>query len=101
MTFRPDDPHLFLQWKGTNACFDFYCPCGEQSHYDGYFAYAYRCPHCKAEFALPTNLPAIPLAEAPALDGSTNPPFAEFHQDQTSRLCGGFWRAEPVHGDGG
>lgn len=32
-----------VQWKGTDACMDVYCPCGRQSHFDGLFAYFVRC----------------------------------------------------------
>ena len=98
MTYSPDKPYLFVQWQGTDVCFDFYCECGEHSHYDGYHASAYRCPHCKREFALPSKLPVIPLAEAPKPGG--DPPHAELHADQTSRLCGGFVQHDnAVEGD--
>ena len=55
-----DDPHVFIQWKGTDVCLDFYCSCGAGGHFDGYFAYAVKCPKCGAEFALPSNLPLAP-----------------------------------------
>ena len=29
----------FIQWKGTDACFDLTCSCGTLSHYDGDFMY--------------------------------------------------------------
>lgn len=36
---------VFLQWKGTNACYDFYCPCnpGEPQHFDGFFGGTFIC----------------------------------------------------------
>lgn len=50
------DPHAFVQWKGTNVCMDFHCNCGAFCHFDGYFAYAVRCPHCKTIWEMPSNL---------------------------------------------
>lgn len=47
---------VFLQWKGTDACFDFYCDCGVQTHFDGYFAYWVRCPACRQEWEMPHHL---------------------------------------------
>lgn len=37
-------PNVFLQWKGTSACFDFHCTCGRHCHADADFAYTVRCP---------------------------------------------------------
>lgn len=61
MTFHPfmdkdvrnctqDQPYAFVQWKGTDVCFDFYCPCGVYSHFDGDFAYSVRCGACGRVF---------------------------------------------------
>lgn len=49
-------PYAFLQWKGTDACFDFHCECGAHCHFDGYFAYTVKCPHCGAAWEMPFNL---------------------------------------------
>ena len=35
--------NMFIQWKGTDVCLDFNCPCGRSGHFDGYFAYFLRC----------------------------------------------------------
>ena len=51
--FNSDNPSAFLQWKNTDVCFDFYCDCGDQSHFDGYFAYFVECPHCHALYEMP------------------------------------------------
>lgn len=51
-----DGCHVFLQWKGTDACFDFYCECGAHCHFDGDFAYAVKCPHCEAVWEMPCIL---------------------------------------------
>lgn len=34
---------MFIQWKGTDVCMDFRCPCGHWGHIHGDFAYFYRC----------------------------------------------------------
>jgi hypothetical protein len=45
-----------VQYKGTDLCMDFYCDCGEGSHFDGLFAYVIQCPHCQSFFKMPTDL---------------------------------------------
>jgi hypothetical protein len=58
--FSPlDGAHVFIQWKGTDVCFDFYCECGAQGHYDGYFAYAALCPVCERTWKLPHSFTLI------------------------------------------
>jgi len=49
-------PWVFLQWKGTDACFDFHCKCGAHCHFDGDFAYYVECPHCNRIYEMPFNL---------------------------------------------
>jgi len=56
--FPGSDAHMFIQWKGTDVCMDFHCPCGESSHLDTYFAYYVRCPACKAVYELGTQVRA-------------------------------------------
>jgi len=46
-------PRAFIQWKGTDVCMDFHCDCGAHCHFDGYFAYAVKCPHCGAVWEMP------------------------------------------------
>lgn len=53
-----------VQWKGTDACMDVYCPCGRRSHFDGMFAYFVRCA-CGKVWQVPT---ALVLTEADADD---------------------------------
>ena len=50
---------MFLQWKGTDVCMDFYCPCGYQSHFDGLFAHFVKCGGCGAVYQLGTQVRAI------------------------------------------
>ena len=60
-----------LQWKNTDACYDFYCPCGWEgaddpndgspdSHRDGLFKQAFQCGGCGGWWHLPNKLIARP-----------------------------------------
>ena len=49
-------PEAFLQWKGTNACLDLYCTCGDQFHFDGHFASELTCGRCGQTWELPHML---------------------------------------------
>lgn len=43
----PPDGHLYVQWKGTNVCADFWCPkCEATGHADAEFMYEIQCPDC-------------------------------------------------------
>ena len=55
---KGEDPDIyaFIQWKGTDACFDFHCECGEHNHFDGYFAYVVKCAKCSQEWEMPCIL---------------------------------------------
>lgn len=49
-----------IQWKGTKLCMDLNCPeCGENSHFDGMFAYIIECPHCSSQFQMPTDIGSL------------------------------------------
>lgn len=56
-------PSIYLQWKNTDACFDFHCLCDTEDesagvgHYDGYGAYAVKCVRCGRIYELPYELP--------------------------------------------
>ena len=54
---------VFIQWKGTDVCLDFYCECGASGHLDGDFAYGLRCAECGAEWAMPTNIELVKVAD--------------------------------------
>lgn len=53
-------PHGWIQWKGTDVCVDLRCECGEQSHYDGEFAYHWQCK-CGRQYALSPYVMLLPL----------------------------------------
>lgn len=64
MSGRPD---LFLQWKGTDACLDLYCTCGQDLHFDGYFADELTCGYCGQTWELPHKLALTPVEPSRAL----------------------------------
>lgn len=47
---------VFVQWGGTDACFDFTCECGWNGHFDGYFAYAIKCLGCDSVWEMPATI---------------------------------------------
>lgn len=60
-----DEPHGWIQWKGTNVCMDVYCACGEQFHIDDEFAYHVKCPHCGKVYFCNGHVELILLEEEP------------------------------------
>lgn len=54
-----------LQWKGTDACVDIVCGCGEEYHYDGYFMYYVRCNKCKRVYMCSDKIELIECMETP------------------------------------
>jgi len=59
----PGDAHGWIQWKGTDACIDLHCACGNFCHQDGMFMYFWRCPDCGRTYALGMNVKLIPLTD--------------------------------------
>lgn len=47
---------VFIQYKNTDICMDFYCECGAHGHFDGYFAYTVKCAHCGTVWEMPSML---------------------------------------------
>jgi hypothetical protein len=66
-----DAPHVFIQWKGTDACLDFQCECGAGGHFDGDFAYTLKCGECGQVW----EMPQILLIKK--VDNKTHPHWAE------------------------
>lgn len=50
------DARMFIQWKGTGVCMDFYCECGAHVHGDGYGAYNVECGACGAFYEMGTQV---------------------------------------------
>jgi hypothetical protein len=58
-----------IQWKGTDACLDFSCLCGQQSHIDG-FTFSYiKCFKCGQTYQLDFNVSTKPVTEEEAGGG--------------------------------
>lgn len=65
-TFDPvpgTDAEMFIQWKGTDVCVDFHCPCQPidlkySAHFDGYGAYFVRCTACGSVYEMGTQVRA-------------------------------------------
>ncbi len=49
-------PRVYIQWKNTFVCIDFYCDCGASCHFDGDFCYTVKCPHCGTVWEMPQIL---------------------------------------------
>ena len=58
---RPEGPHAWIQWKGTDVCMDVHCACGEQVHLDGYFAYHIKCGACGQVYECDGHIKLHPL----------------------------------------
>ena len=52
-----------LQWKGTDACVDFTCPCGATSRYRGFFTQFIRCGKCKDVYWLSNSVEIVELTD--------------------------------------
>lgn len=72
---EPRSAEVFIQWKGTEVCLDFWCACGFDGHLDAMFAYQLRCTGCGRVWDMPQT---VTLAEAQG-DGHVPPlePLAE------------------------
>lgn len=56
--------NVFIQWKGTSECLDFYCECGDQFHVCGnMFVYALKCSSCGSIYEMPSSV-ALKKVEA-------------------------------------
>jgi phage FluMu protein Com len=60
-----DQPHGWIQWKGTDVCMDVYCKCGEHFHIDADFAYHVKCPECKTVYFCNGHIELIELEVEP------------------------------------
>jgi hypothetical protein len=60
-----NQPHGWIQWKGTNVCMDIYCACGYHAHIDDSFAYHVQCPKCQRVYACNGHIELIELQTVP------------------------------------
>lgn len=52
-------PHAWIQWKGTDACMDIHCSCGDLTHVDADFAYHVQCGSCGKVWHMCSNVRMI------------------------------------------
>lgn len=57
------DAEMFIQWKGTSLCMDFYCECGRDGHINDTFAYFVECGGCGAIYEMGTQVIAKRVPE--------------------------------------
>jgi hypothetical protein len=62
-TVTTNQAGVFVQWKGTDVCLDFNCPCGYGGHFDGTFAYALRCGNCGQVYEMPHTFKLAPVKD--------------------------------------
>lgn len=67
-----DEPHGWIQWKGTDVCMDVHCACGHHGHIDADFFYHYECPECHAKYAVGQVVKLIPLTSNEVAAGDFN-----------------------------
>lgn len=62
--------NVYIQWKGTDACLDFYCDCdpSEPAHLHGDFVYSVKCPQCGKIYTLPDMLTLTDVQAVPVKD---------------------------------
>lgn len=65
------DADMFIQWKGTDVCLDFRCPCGADGHIDDSFTYFIHCPSCDAVYEMGTQVIAKRTDKCDPADAKT------------------------------
>jgi len=60
-----DEAFGFLQWGGSNVCFNLHCECGEHTHIDSDFLFYAACPKCKAVYYLNPHIEVIQVENPP------------------------------------
>lgn len=63
--YKRDNPRTesggWIQWKGTDACVDLHCVCGQTGHVDGEFMYQLICPKCGRKYLAGQEIKLIEL----------------------------------------
>lgn len=60
-----DQPHGWIQWKGTNVCMDVHCKCGAFLHVDDSFVYHIKCLECNTSYFCNGFIELIEVEEEP------------------------------------
>lgn len=58
-----------IQWKGTDLCMDFNCPCGQYSHFDGITFNYIKCFKCGQNYQLSHEISITPVDEKETIGG--------------------------------
>lgn len=75
-----DEPHGWIQWKGTNVCVDLHCVCGTLGHVDGDFVYQVKCNDCGQHYAMGMNIVLAPMSEEQVKAAKAAYPGVTFHE---------------------
>lgn len=84
--------HAFVQWKGTDACLGFHCPCGGRGHIDGDFLYTVRCLGCGTVYETEPYVRLLKATPERAADDEKNDRIHNFGDKQN----GNHWEGWPV-----
>lgn len=76
-----DEPHGWIQWKGTDVCIDLHCACGTHGHFDGMFMYQVKCADCGQHYAVGSNVVLAPMTEEQVTAAGSSVTFHEFRDD--------------------
>lgn len=67
---KGEEPHGWIQWKGTDVCMDVHCKCGEHFHIDDTFAYHVECPICGTVYMCNGHIELIEIEETDGVNTS-------------------------------
>ena len=62
---KENEPHGWVQWKGTEVCMDIHCKCGELTHIDAEFASHVKCGKCGTVYFCNGHIELIELEDEP------------------------------------
>lgn len=83
---RIDEPHGWIQWKGTDVCMDVLCACGAHMHVDGEFAYYLRCPHCQRVYGVGAYVRLVELTKPEHIAEATGGCLVDMEPDSALPL---------------
>jgi hypothetical protein len=76
-----DEPHGWIQWKGTDVCIDLHCKCGTHGHIDGSFMYQVRCEDCGQHYAVGQNVVLVPVSDEVVREAGQSTTWHPFKED--------------------
>jgi len=76
-----DEPHGWIQWKGTQVCIDLHCACGTHGHLDvDFMMYQVKCTDCGQHYAVGSNVVLAPMTEEQVATAKEKYPTVIFHE---------------------